>query len=195
MSAVSKFRPLIKEKDLRVRWFFYVLIGLVFGVLDWYYLDILRSALEFVGRQGNMENAPLLLRLLAVTGIVVLNWGFWLVPVIPASIYESKRSKPVGLSALAAVLVWCFAILSYYVYYTVLLLFWGLPGMDFMLFSNRNTVTYWVNWKPAFQNLILDQFSEWVGIALIGGAIVGALTCISYRFYQKRISSPAGLPG
>ena len=46
--------------------------------------------------------------------------------------------------------------------------------MDFMLFSNRNTVTYWVNWKPAFQNLILNQFSEWVGIALIGGAHRGS---------------------
>jgi hypothetical protein len=180
---------------VRLRWLFFIVIGLSFGVIDWYYLNGLSSFLNYFSSQTNMNDASLVVKLLGVAMILVLNWGFWLVPVIPVAIYESKRSKSVGLAALSSVVVWCFAILSYYCYYTILLLFWGLPNLDFMLFSNRNSMTYWQDWKPIFQRLILNQFFDWIIIALIGGAIVGALTGIIHRYWTHRQANLAALQG
>jgi hypothetical protein len=170
------------------RWLFFIVIGLFFGVMDWYYLDGLSSFLAWFGSHSNMNNAAPVVQLLGIAMIVILNWGFWLVPVIPVAIYESKRSRSIGLAALSAITVWSFAILSYYGFYTILLLFWGLPNLDFMLFSNRNSTTYWQDWKPVFQRLITNQFLDWILVALIGGAIVGAMTGILHRYLIQRRS-------
>jgi hypothetical protein len=183
------------EAEVRRRWLFFIVIGLFFGVIDWYYLDGLSSFLSDFGSSSNMNNAAPVVQLLGIAMIIILNWGFWLVPVIPAAIYESKHSKSIGLAALSAITVWSFAILSYYGYYTILLLFWGLPNLDFMLFSNRNSPTYWQDWQPIFQRLILNQFFEWIVVALIGGAVVGALTGFVHRYLLKRKSKLAIIQG
>jgi hypothetical protein len=176
---------------VRKRWFVYALIGFLFGILDWYFLDLLSS----VTPKLNPDNWPLIFQLLAVAVILALNWGIWLVPVIPVAIYESRRSGYVRLAAFASVIVWTFAILSYYLYYTLLLLFWGLPHMDFMLYSNRHAPTYWQDWKPAFQRIVLAQFFDWIGVAIIGGAIVGTLTAILYRTFRNRKLKRAAAAG
>lgn len=174
------------------RWLFYGIIGLFFGIVDWYYLDLLASTLQKMDEGLGLENAPAPLQLLIIAVILLLNWGIWLVPVIPVALFEAKRSKSIGLSALAAVTVWSLAIVGYYLHYTFLLMFWGLPHMDFMLFANRHLPTYWQDWKPAFQRVILSQFFEWLGVALFGGALVGGLTGAAYRRFVsgKRNRSP-----
>lgn len=173
---------------MRRRWLIYVLIGLVFGIIDWYYLDLLQSGLSFVNSHSDINNAAPVLQFLFIVLIVVLNWGFWLIPVIPVAAYEEKRSNSIGLAVLSAIIVWSLAVLNYYLYYTVLLLFWGLPSVEFMLLSNRNSPSYWQDFNPLFQRLILDQFFDWIPIALFGGAIVGALTGVIYRHYRGRKS-------
>jgi hypothetical protein len=183
------------EAEVRRRWLLFIVIGLFFGVIDWYYLDGLSSFFSDFGSSSNMNNAAPVVQLLGIAMIIILNWGFWLVPVIPAAIYESEHSKSIGLAALSAITVWSFAILSYYGYYTILLLFWGLPNLDFMLFSNRNSPTYWQDWQPIFQRLILNQFFEWIVVALIGGAVVGALTGFVHRYLLKRKSKLAIIQG
>ena len=107
-----------------------------------------------------------------------MNYGIWLIPVIPVAIYEMKRSHSIRKAALAAILIWSTAIFSYYTYYAILLMFFGLPNLEFMLFSNHQTVSYWADWWPPFKRVILDQFVEWIGIAVIGGGDCGIGECL-----------------
>ena len=56
-----------------------------------------------------------------------------------------------------------------------------------MLFVHRNLPSYWNNWWVSFQQVILNQFMEWIWVAIVGGAIVGALSAAGVRlFWQRR---------
>ena len=113
-------------------------------------------------------------------------------PVIPAAIYEFRRSCSVPCAALAAVLIWVAAIFSYYLFYTVLLIFVGLPHLDSMLFSNRHDPAYWQDFWPPFRRIILNQILEWIGIAIIGGALTGAASSYLYIKWIAARLGPAG---
>jgi hypothetical protein len=78
------------------------------------------------------------------------------------------------------------ALVSYYGYYALILMFVGAPNLEFMLFANRAAPTYWADWWPPFKRVIADQFIEWIGIAIVGGGVVGALTGIVYRHVTHR---------
>jgi hypothetical protein len=170
---------------MRKRWLIYIAIGLIFGIVDWYFLDLLASLLDRLGQDETLFEAAYA-RLLIIAVFMSWNYGIWLVPVVPTAIYEVKRSQSLRKAALAAVVVWAAAILSYYAYYTFLLMFVGLPNLDFMLFSNRQSLTYWTDWWPPFQRAVLSQFIEWIGIAVISGALVGTFSAYLYRRISKR---------
>lgn len=158
------------------RWLIYCLIGLVFGVVDWYYLDLLAHF-----SWGQLGESPLVIPI-----IIALNYGIWFVPVLPIAIYEVHRSKSARLSAVAGITVWSSAIFSYYTYYTALLAFWGLPHMDYLLIFGKRSPTFWQDWARVFQKVILSQFFEWVIIAVIGGGIVGLVASRVYFYWLGR---------
>jgi len=168
---------------MRNRWIIYVAIGLCFGILDWYFLDLLASLNQI---QFLNEGLPAFVQVLVVILLVSMNYGIWLIPVIPVAIYEMKRSNSIRKSAGAAIIVWSVAILSYYAYYAFLLMFVGLPNLDFMLFSNKQTASYWTDFWPPFKRIILDQFVEWIGIAVIGGGIVGSMSAYLFKCVTKK---------
>jgi hypothetical protein len=151
------------------RWLIYVLLGLGFGIVDWYFLALLASITKSQAflRMPDFVHLPLLIILM------VFNFGVWLIPAIPIAIFETKHSHSWLHAAFAAILVWSMALVGYYVYYAFLLMFFGLPNLNFMLFSNHQSPTYWADWWPPFKRLIVDQLIEWIVIAIIGGAIVG----------------------
>lgn len=165
---------------LHSRYLRYLLIGLVFGIVDWYYL----VGLGRFPWQNILGDATV--PWIAIPLIIGLNYGIWLVPVIPIAIFEVRRSQSVLRAAMAAVLTWCAAIFAYYAYYTLLLTFVGLPNMDFLLFGNRQSPTYWSDWMKVFNRVILAQFAEWVVVAVVGGAIVGAGCAGLYGWWTRR---------
>src|SRR5512133_3131442 len=171
---------------MRKRWIIYIIIGLVFGIIDWYFIDFL----AYVNQTQQLNNFFLarseILRQLYVVMVIALNWGIWLVPAIPVAIIEMKRSGRLWKAALAAVLVWSMALLSYYAYYTFLLMFVGLPNFDFMLFKYRQSATYWVEWWPPFKRVIVDQFFEWLLVGLVGGTLVGIISAYLYAVSLKK---------
>jgi hypothetical protein len=171
---------------MRNRWLIYVAIGLCFGFADWYFLDLLASLGQNQALNGNLLQAPGYIRIIIVMVFVISNYGVWLIPVIPTAIYEMKRLQSLRRAAISAVIVWSSAMLSYYAYYAFMLMFVGLPNMDFMLFSNRQSATYWADWWPPFQRVILAQFIDWIGIAVIGGVIVGTLSAYVFNLASKR---------
>ena len=145
------------------RWLIYVLVGLLFGLADWYYLNILTQF-----PWGKLQNNPIVIPL-----IILLNYGIWLVPVLPITFYESRTSRSVSRSAMAGALCWACSIASYYVFYLLLLSFWGLPNMEHLLILGPKQAGFWQEWSDAFQKIILNQVIEWLPIALVGGSLVG----------------------
>lgn len=170
---------------MRNRWLIYVAVGLCFGIADWYFLDLLALFSQNPALDDTLLQAPEYIRTLIVIALITLNYGIWLVPVIPTAIYEMKRSCSLRHAAISAVIVWSAAMVSYYSYYAFILMFIGVPNMDLMLFSNRQAANYWNDWWPPFKRVILDQFLEWLGIAVIGGAIVGVLSAYLFSLLAK----------
>jgi hypothetical protein len=171
------------SEQMRRRFAKYTLIGLAFGILDWYYLNALPT-LSW-GRLGES--------LLVIPIIIFLNYGVWLLVVVPVAIYEARRSQGLRISALAGATVWASAILSYYLYYTVLLAFFGLPHMDHLLLTNRNAPGFWQEWSVAFNRIIVSQFLEWIVIAMVGGCAAGFLAGYLFRSKGRRkVASEVG---
>jgi hypothetical protein len=177
---------ILREVHMRNRWLIFIAVGLGFGIADWYFLNLLALFTNNQAMNETLLQAPELIRVLLVMALVISNYGVWLIPVIPVAIYEMKRSQSLLLAALSAVIVWSAALLSYYTYYAFMLIFIGLPNLDFMLFSNRQSATYWAYMWPPFRRIILVQFVEWIGIAVIGGAIVGTLSAFGYHQLSKK---------
>jgi hypothetical protein len=58
---------------------------------------------------------------------------------------RKRRLSQVYEILFVAVIVWSAVMLSYYAFYAYFLLYVGLPNLNFMLFSNRQSTTYWAD--------------------------------------------------
>jgi hypothetical protein len=148
------------------RFVVYALIGLIFGVLDWFYLNWLAH----VSWGGLGES------ILVVPIIIGMNYGIWLVPIIPVTIYEARRAEKSVYPMLAGMLTWSCAIFSYYAYYAALLSFGKLIHLEHLNILGEKYDSFWYEYWQMFKWIILGQFFQWIVIALIGGAVIGALT-------------------
>ena len=158
------------------RWLKYALVGLAFGILDWYYLDLLAHF-----PWGSFGDS-----ILVVPVIILLNYGIWLVPVIPVVWLEARRNQRLLYPILAGMLTWSCAIFSYYAYYTLLLSIGALPHLESLSLFARRYPGFWQEWGTMFQRIILDQFLEWIIIAILGGAVIAALVTWLYQKWSRR---------
>jgi hypothetical protein len=147
------------------RFLFYIALGLVFGIIDWFYLDWL----------AHLSWGDLGKSLLVVPVIVMMNFGIWLVPIIPAVIFETRYSSKVYYPMLVGMITWSCAILSYYMYYAALLSMGKLIQLEHLNIFGEKYDTFWYEYWQMFKGIILAQFFEWIIIAVIGGAIIGSL--------------------
>ncbi|HOR00925.1 MAG TPA: hypothetical protein PLJ35_19090 [Anaerolineae bacterium] len=154
---------------MRRRWVIYLVIGIVFGAIDFFYLGFLY---KLAGPQVLFASFPAGRFLLWL----VLNVGIWLVPVIPIALYEARLSRSRLRSAVASLCTWCAAIVAYYLTNVVQLAFIGLPARPEMHISNHNAPYFWRNWASVLRGDILGGITEWIMVAVVGGAIIGFLT-------------------
>ena len=161
------------------RWYIYCLIGLAFGVIDWFYLDWL--AFDF--RPNLAESSVWIIPLM-----IAMNYGIWLVPLIPAVIFESRKADRIKTPILTGILVWSSAIFSYYAYYGILLSLGKLPHLEYLNIFGEKYGVFWEEYWRKFWYLILGQFLEWIPIAVIGGAIIGAL---AWWIFKPRLPEKA----
>lgn len=134
-------------------------------MLDWFYLDWLSRGLG-----PNLGENPFIV----IPIIIAMNYGIWLVPVIPVILYEIRQSDQVKDPILAAILTWCSALLGYYTYYAILLSSGKLPNLAHLnLFGSRHD-GFWRDYWAMFNRVILFQFLEWIPIAVISGGIIAA---------------------
>jgi hypothetical protein len=163
--------------ETKHRFFLYALVGLIFGIIDWFYLDWLAHI-----SWGSLGES-----ILVVPIIIVMNYGIWLVPIIPVVIYEARHAEKIIYPMLAGMLTWSCAIFSYYVYYTILLSLGKLIHFEhFNIFGDKDE-TFWYYYWHMFNGIILGQFLEWIIIAIIGGGAIGALIyAISHGLTPRR---------
>ena len=114
-------------------------------------------------------------------------WAVWLIPLVPATIFEVRTSGSLLKAAAAAgVLIWSASMLMYYSAYLVHLAFIGAPNMEHLLYSNRFSPGYWQGWVDVFRYVILGQFLEWIWAAIILRAAVDWLSARIYRAIRVR---------
>lgn len=159
-------------QNTRHRFLIYGLIGLIFGIIDYFYLEWLAHA-----SWGSLGESVIVIPI-----IIILNYGIWLVPIIPVAIYETRQSDRIYLPMLAGILTWSCALFSYYVYYATLLSLGKLIHLEHLNIFGDKYETFWPEFWQMFNRIILGQFIEWMIIALIGGAIIGAL---AFWFIRK----------
>ena len=125
---------------------------------------------------------------MVVPVILLMNYGIWLVPILPDTWHETHLSHSIRFSMLAGVVTWSGAIFSYYVYYAILLSLGVLPQMEYLNVFGDRYPGFWNDWMAVFQKVILNQLIEWILIAWIGGAIVGACVyALSRRNPLRRV--------
>ena len=163
---------------MKRRWVIYLIIGIVFGVVDFFYHGFLSS---FLGCQQAFTPS-----LAGEIAWLVLSIGIWLVPIVPIALYEARISRSRLRSALASLSTWCASIVSYYLTNAAQLAFLGLPGMPELHISNRSDPFFWKNWVSVFwQDIILGGIAEWIVVAVVGGFIVGFLTSFFYLHFRE----------
>ena len=159
---------------MKRRWFAYIVVGVLFGVFDFYFLN-------FIPKWAT--NSIVLSQIIGI----LLTFGVWLVPSLPIVLYETKISRSRMLSALANVLTWSIAVIVYYVTNVVQLAIGGL-NQPWMSFSHHKSLGFWSNWSNLLATYIWGHILEWSVVAVVGGFIIGFLISSIYlvvRMDQK----------
>ena len=173
-----------ERQDNMLRWFIYTLIGIGFGILDWDFLNWLTYDLSrsFIGQ-------PILWFILKN----LLNYGIWLVPILPIVFFESQKAINSKKPAYTGMLTWGSAVLSYYAYYWMLLSLGKLPHWAYLNIFGSKYNGFWLDYWRKINYLIFDQILEWFPIAILGGAIVGGLVWHLTNRNKKSSSPPRRL--
>ncbi|HSL42097.1 MAG TPA: hypothetical protein VK897_01620 [Anaerolineales bacterium] len=156
---------------MKKRWLVYILIGLVFGVFDFYYQIFIHNKFyyQLLGGLGRSLVWPILIL------------GIWLVPIIPIILYEAKFSYSSWLPALASALTWSISVIGYYLTNAFQLAVVGVSSRPEMHISNRNDPYFWMNWRGVFLDDLIVNNVEWMVIAVLGGTVIGILLSFIYR--------------
>jgi hypothetical protein len=141
---------------MKRRWHIYLIIGIVFGVFDFYFHRFLYKILvqQPVFKPSHAGE----------TAWLVLSTGIWLVPIVPVVLYEAKISQSRLRSALANCLTWCISIFSYYL---------------------TNIVHYMLIGSPIpWHHIIFGDIIEWIVVAVFGGFVIGFLISFIYLHFK-----------
>ena len=152
---------------LKKRWKIYALIGILFGIFDFFYQELIAG----IGGSN-------ILRILVTTGV-------WLIPAIPIILYEAKVSQTTWKPALANVLTWVMAVISYYLYMGFKLLIIGQEATQELHISSYQDPYFWSNWKNVFVGDILGGMFEWLIVAVVGGSLIGLVVSAVYLGVRK----------
>lgn len=149
---------------MKKHWLIYIVVGSLFGVFDFFYQQFIPCMISS-----------------HMTSLIVV-WGIWLIPIIPVAIYESKVSQSRFKASLVSMLTWNFSIITYYLIIPIKLVFIGQASRQELYIANYRDQYYWSNFKSMFLNDVLASALQWIGVAIIGGGIIGFLTsCIYFR--------------
>ncbi|MCG8353642.1 MAG: hypothetical protein MI924_38250 [Chloroflexales bacterium] len=156
---------------MRTRIFIYMAAGCLFGIAVWYLsplLDEIEMTLSFLP--------------------FALFWSFfltigcaWGTPAVLVAFIEARQTQSIWRPALAAALFWTTAIIAYYLYYAALIAITGEGQLEFLRIVNASNTDVWNDWAWFFMENVIPNITEWIPIAMIGGALIGWLVGVLYR--------------
>ncbi|MBN1047051.1 MULTISPECIES: hypothetical protein [unclassified Clostridium] len=153
---------------MKKRWYIYIVIGILFGIFDFYYQEFTQD-----------------IHISSFVIWFVVAWVVWLIPSIPIVLYETKVSESKKKSVLANILVWSISVCSYYLYMAIKLIFIGQESMKFLHISNYKDQFYLSNLKNLFLGDVLSGITEWIVIAIVGGTVCGFLISFIYLHIRR----------
>lgn len=178
MGWAASFRDTVsiigKESEMKKRWMFYFLAGIIFGIGYWHYLSMAAKYFSSQNAANSLGNGWLFL-LAMLTYFCV-----WLIPATVPAIYEFHHSMSLRLSVMAVVTMWISAVLGYFLNYLAMYAIFGLPGMEYLLIFGQRTADFWQTWPYVFLNLILYKFLKWVVVSVFVSGIAGLITSSVY---------------
>lgn len=173
-----------QELNMKSRLFYYILAGILFGAMYWFYLSV--SAKLFNGLSVPDDN--FWGKWLIANLMLIISFGVWLFPATIPAVVEYRHSHKVGQSAMAVVVVWVSAVLGYYISYVIVLGFLGAPQMEYLLFFNEHTPDFWQNWHAIFYTLILSDLAKWAVVSLLVSGICGLVSSTVYAYWLNKTS-------
>jgi DNA-binding CsgD family transcriptional regulator len=184
VSLTSGVSAMKKDVEMKNRWVSYFLIGLVFGALFLFYFEVID---RFMNTFHIDEENPL-----AVWSFIsiefLLIFGVWLIPTLYPARSELRHSRRIGSSVIAVMLMWVSAVAGYYLTYTLLLAFVGLPNMEYYLVFGPHGATFWKDWAALFPRLILFKSLQWAIVGAIVGGCAGLITSSLYSVWIRKTS-------
>ena len=180
-SRVSAIR---KDVEMKNRWVSYFLVGLAFGALFFFYFEVVDRFMNTF--RINEENPLEVWRFISIEFLLI--FGVWLIPTLYSSRSEFRHSRRVGSSVIAVMLMWVSAVAGYYLTYTLLLAFVGLPNMEHYLVFGSHGATFWMDWAALFPRLILFKSLQWMTIGAIVGGCAGLIASSLYSFWVRKTS-------
>lgn len=155
---------------MKNRWLVYTLIGILFGVFDFYYQTFISNTFQnqLIGGIGK-----------TIVWLILIV-GIWLVPIIPIILHETKISHTSWKPALASALTWSASVVAYYLTNAFQLAIVGVPLLPEMHLSNRNDPNFWANWKSVFVFDLVAANVDWIVVAVVGGTVIGYLLSFIY---------------
>ena len=152
---------LVEAICTKKRWLFYILIGILFGVFDFYFLNFVTPW----STQFSWFNE--------IVGFV-LTFGVWLLPSIPILIYEKKSSPSLILPTFANCLTWCISVIIYYLTNMVQLVV-GSSTQPYLSIAHYQSPDFWTNWSNVLVTYIVGHILEWIIFAVISSLVIGIL--------------------
>ena len=154
---------------MKKRFLIYIMIGIVFGMFDFYFHRFISNAL---GQGGTIWK--------------MFTYGIWLVPLIPITLFEIRISQSKLRTALAGSFTWIFSIISYYLFMAIQFAFIGIETRPELHITGLGEDPYfWGNWRSVFWEDIVGNIIEWSGVAIGGGFILGLLMSMIYHYLLK----------
>jgi hypothetical protein len=86
-------------------------------------------------------------------------------------------------------MMWVGAVVGYYLIYTVLLVFVGLPNMEYYLVFGKHDPSFWQDWASSLPKLILFKLLKWTVIGIVIGGFAGFVTSSLYSFWVRKTSA------
>jgi DNA-binding CsgD family transcriptional regulator len=179
--SVSSIR---KDIEMKNRLFSYFVRGLFFGALFLFYFEVIDRFMNTF--HINEENPLAVWSFISIEFLLI--FGIWAIPTIYPARSEFRHSKRIGFSVIAVVVMWVSAVFGYYLTYTGLLAFVGLPNMEHYLVFGAHGPTFWKDWAALFPGLILIKFLQWAVIGAIVGGCAGFVTSLLYSFWTRKTS-------
>jgi DNA-binding CsgD family transcriptional regulator len=174
-----------KDLEMKNRLFSYCFAGLGFGILFFFYFEVIDRLMNTF--RITEENPLQVWAFISVEFLLI--FGVWLIPTVYPARYEFGHSKAVGLSVIAVIMMWVSAVVGYYLIYTVLLAFVGLPNMEYYLVFGKHDPAFWQDWTALLPKLILFKLLKWTVVGIVIGGFAGFVTSSLYSFWVRKTSA------